>query len=177
VRAVHELLERLRDGDPEDAAAEALADPPLVAVLLEGMVERDEIVSARAATAAELAARERPELFAAHAGALIAIAAAARHEDVRRRAAQMLARVELSPERAGHASRILEGYLADASEEVRAWALSAIVALANDHPGLRPRARELVEERLEDDGPPAISERAALLKSQADSWPSGAGSS
>jgi hypothetical protein len=160
--------ERLKDVDPEEAARRVLADPPLVAMLIEGMVEGDP----GAAEASELVARERPELFATHAPALIAIAASARNEDVRRSASQLLARVELSEERAAEAARILERHLdGDDAAEARAWALSAVVALANTHPSLRPRARELVREGAGSDAEP-VRARAELLAGQADSWPS-----
>jgi hypothetical protein len=171
---VHELLERLRDGDPADAAAATLTDPPLIAVLLDGMRSGDSAVQANAADAAEQAARERPELLASHADALIEIASTARESEVRRNAAQMLARVELSDERAVQASELLERYLDDGSPAVEAWALSAIVALANEHPDLRTRAREAVHARADSEAPP-VRERARLLVDQADSWPSGAG--
>ena len=169
---MHELLERLREGKPEDAAAAAVADPPLIAVLLDGMTDDDSAVRTLASDAAEKAARERPELLAPHADTLIDIAATAEQKEVRWHAAQMIARVELSPERADEATRILEGYLSDRSHIVEAWAMSAIVALANDHPALRARARELVHGRLESDAP-SVAARARLLLDQADSWPSG----
>jgi hypothetical protein len=86
----------------------------------------------------------------------------------------MLARVELSDERAVQASELLERYLDDGSPAVEAWALSAIVALANEHPDLRTRAREAVHARADSEAPP-VRERARLLVDQADSWPSGAG--
>jgi hypothetical protein len=175
---VHELLERLRGGDrrskrpSERAAAAAIADPPLIAVLLDGMRCDDEVVRMRAADAAEQAARERPELIAPHADALIEIAAGARQAEVRRHAAQMLARSELSDDRAAQATRVLHRYLSDDDgENVQAWALSAIVAIANDHPALREHARELVHDRLESDSP-AVRARAEMLVGQADSWPS-----
>jgi hypothetical protein len=126
---------------------------------------------AKAADAAEKAARERPELLAPHADALIDIAATADQQEVRWHAAQMLARTELSPERAQQATEVLDGYLEDDSRIVQAWALSGITAIANDHPDLRAHARELVLEALESDAP-AVSARARALEGQVDSWPS-----
>ena len=168
---MHELLEGLRDGDSEEAAAAAVADPPLIAVLLDGMRCQDPVVRARAADAAERAARERPELLAPHADAVIEIAAGADEQEVRWHAAQMLARTELSAERAADATRILETYLSDDSRIVQAWALSAVTAIANDHPALRPRARELVHDKLGSEIQ-TVSARARALQGQADSWPS-----
>jgi hypothetical protein len=171
---VHELLEALKGGDPgasEDAAAAAVADPPLIAVLLDGMRAGDPLLRSRAGAAAEQAARERPELVAPHADALVEIADRAEEPELRRCAAQMLARTELSDERAGEATRVLLAYLDDADPDVQAWALSAIVAIANDHPAQRPQARKLVDERVES-GAAALQERARLLLGQADSWPS-----
>jgi hypothetical protein len=156
------------DVDVDEAARRVLADPPLVASLIEAMVEGD----SRAAEAAELVARDRPELLATHSPALIAIAASAQSEPVRRHASQMLARVELSEERAAEAARILERYLdADNGAELSAWALSAIVAMANEHPSLRGRARELVHAQADSDAE-LVRTRAELLTGQADSWPS-----
>jgi HEAT repeat protein len=169
---VHELLERLRGSDASDIAGEVVADPPLIAVLLDAMLGGDEGIQARAAAAAEQAARERPELLAPHADALIDAARRAGSSDVRENLAQMLARVELSDERAAEAGHVLDGYLDDPEQRVQAWALSAIVALANEHPQLRAHARELVHERLDGDAP-AVSERARLLRDQSESWPSG----
>ena len=169
---MHELLERLRDGDSDDAAAAAVADPPLLAVLLEGMTCDDAQLRTRSSDAAEKAARERPELLAPHADVLIEIAAEATQQEVRWHVAQMLARVEVTDERAAEAARILEGYLSDRSHIVEAWALSAIVALAGEHPALRDHARDLVHERLESDSA-AVRARARLLRDQAESWPSG----
>jgi hypothetical protein len=175
---VHELLERLRGDDPqaegpaERAAAAAVDDPPLIAVLLDGMRCHDDVVRIRAADAAEQAARARPELLAPHADALIVIAAGAGQQEVRRCAAQMLARVELSDERAEQATRVLTGgYLDDDIGDVQAWALSAIVAIANDHPELRQQGRELVHARLDSEDP-SVRARAELLVGQADAWPS-----
>src|SRR3954462_13719313 len=173
---MHELLERLRREEPAEVAAAAVADPPLIAVLLDGMRAEDDAVRTRAAQGARQAGRERPELLAPHADALIDIAGVTRDSEVRRSAAQMLARVELSDERAEHAADVLERYLSDGSPAVEAWALSAIVALANEHAGLRGRARDLVHARADDEAPP-VRERARLLLNQADSWPSGAGTS
>jgi hypothetical protein len=169
---VHDLL----SGDAGEAARRALADPPLIAELLDGMRSDDAGLRARAATAAEQAARERPELLAPHADTLIEIAANAGEDAVRVAAAQMLARVEVSEERAGQASDVLERYLASDDRAVEAWALSAIVALANEHASLRPRARELVHARTDSDAEP-VRTRAALLLDQADSWPGSAGGS
>lgn len=130
----------------------------------------DADVRFRAADAAEKAARERPDILAPHADSLIEIAAGTDQAGVRWHAAQMLARTELSDERARHAAEILERYLADDSRIVEAWALSAITAIANDHPELRARAKQLVEARLESDRA-AVSARARMLQGQADSWP------
>ena len=168
---MHELLVRLRQEDPADVAEEAVADPPLISVLLDGMGSDDPAVRTRAADAAEKAARRRPELLAPHADWLIDIARRARQKEVRWHAAQMIARVEMTEARAREASEVLERYLSDDSHIVEAWALSAIVALANDHPALRPRAHDLVHERLESDAP-SVAARARLLVGQADSWPS-----
>jgi hypothetical protein len=169
---VHELLERLRGSDASDIADEVVADPPLIGVLLDGMLGEEGDIQALAATAAEQAARERPELLAPHADGLIDAAGCARDAATRRCLAQMLARVELSDERAAQATEILDAYLADADELVQAWALSAIVALANEHPALRAHAGAVVRERIESDAPP-VGERARLLQDQAESWPSG----
>jgi hypothetical protein len=172
---VHELLRMLRGGNrrsmgaSERAASLAVADPPLIGVLLDGMRCDDEIVRMRAAGAAETAARRRPELIAPHADALIEIAAGATQQEVRRHAAQMLARTELSDERAREATTVLDGYLADDDPIVQAWALSAIVAIANDHSGLRENARGRVRERR-GSGAPEVRARAEQLSGQADSW-------
>ena len=169
---MHELLERLRGSDASEIAGEVVADPPLIAVLLDGMLGDDDGIRPLAAAAAEHAARERPELLAPHADALIDVAERARDPETRRFVAQMLARVELSDARADQATVILDGYLAGDDELVQAWALSAIVALANEHPRLRRHAGELVHERIDSDVPP-VAERAGLLRDQAESWPSG----
>jgi hypothetical protein len=124
----------------------------------------------RAADAAEKAARERPDLLAPHADTLIDIAAHTDQAGVRWHAAQMLARTELSAERAAHAVEILEGYLADDSRIVEAWALSAITAIANAHPEHRERAKHFVEARLDSEHA-SVSARARMLQDQADSWP------
>src|SRR4051794_21537685 len=97
---MHELLAK----PPDEAAAAALADPPLVAVLLAAMRSGEGDEPGRAGAAAELVARQRPQLLAPHADALIDIAATADAAAVRVPAAQMLARVELSDERAEHAT-------------------------------------------------------------------------
>ena len=123
-----------------------------------------------AADAAEKAARERPDLLGPHADTLIDIAADSEQPGVRWHVAQMLARTELSAERATHATEILERYLADDSRIVEAWALSAITAIANDHPELRTRAKQLVEARLGSEHA-SVSARARMLQGQADSWP------
>jgi hypothetical protein len=130
----------------------------------------DPDVRFRAADAAEKAARERPDLLAPHADALIEIAAESDQPGVRWHAAQMLARTELSDERAAHASDVLEGYLDDDSHIVEAWALSAITAIANAHPEHRAHAQELVTERLESEHA-SVRARARMLQVQADSWP------
>jgi hypothetical protein len=157
--------------EPEEAAARAIADPPLIAVLLDAMRDHDDAdVRFRAADAAEKAARERPDLLAPHADALVDVAEHADQHGVRWHAAQMLARTELSAERARHATEILERYLADDSRIVEAWALSAITAIANAHPELRARAKKLVEDRLDSDHA-SVSARARMLQGQADSWP------
>src|SRR4051812_13888551 len=157
--------------EPDEAAAAALADPPLVARLLDAMGAEAEDRRKRAGAAAELVARERPELLAPHADALIGIGSECGDDAIRLSVAQMLARVELSGERARQASAVLEGYLSGADGAVQAWALSAIVAIANDHSSLRERASALVQERTGSDVAP-LRERAAMLVDQAASWPS-----
>jgi hypothetical protein len=134
------------------------------------MRDGDPRVRTRAADAAEQAARERPELLAPHADALVDIAREADPE-LRPYVAQLLARTELSDERAATATEILERYLADEGAAAQAWALSAVTAIANDHPELRPRARERVHAALGSDDE-TVSTRARALQGQADSWPS-----
>ena len=165
-------MDELLSGSAEDAAAAALADPPLLGDLLEAMRSHDPGVRARAADAAERVVRERAELLAPRADALIEIAAQAQDRSLRLPIAQMLARVELSDERAQQATDALASYLEDdENASVQAWALSAIVAIANDHPALREHAAQLVHERAESDAEP-LRERARMLLAQAEAWPS-----
>jgi HEAT repeat protein len=160
------LADMLKGGDrrsigrANEVAREVLADPALVAELVDGLDSRDPVVRMRAADAMEKVSAERAEWLQAHCERLLEHAVATCQQEVQWHAAQILARLDLSQGQLRRTVDLLRRYLAASpSRIVRASALEALADLADRHPRLRAKIRRLAEEALES-GVPSLAARA-----------------
>lgn len=162
------LLERLTGGDrrstgcADEVAAEAEARPELLMVLLTGLDHADPLVRMRSADALEKATRAAPERLQPFAAAILAAAEGASQQEVRWHAAQLIGRLEWTPEQQERAVRLLYHYLQARSRIVVTFSLQALADLAQRDPDLMEQVRPLLSE-LAVTSSGAVRSRAARL--------------
>jgi hypothetical protein len=165
---MNDWLDRLSGGDRRsigaaDAVASAvLRDPGALPDLLRGLDFPDAVIRMRCADAAEKVSRVRPELFAAHAPALLEAAERAEQQEVRWHLAPILARLALTEAQATRAVAFLRDWLGDPSRIVRVNALQALHDVSRDAPERVPDLPALLAEAIEN-GPPSLQARARKL--------------
>jgi HEAT repeat protein len=164
------LRERLSGGDRRspgaagEVAAEALAEPALIPLLVELMGGGDPLLRMRAADALEKVSRERAELVAPFAAALVREIGPHPQQEIRWHVALMIPRLPLDAGLRGDAVALLRGYLNDRSRIVVAEAMSALAFLARDDPALRAWLLPELERFAAGDVPSARSRARRLLK-------------
>ncbi|MDK3158937.1 hypothetical protein QPK87_20500 [Kamptonema cortianum] len=169
--AEHPLLARLGGGDRRstgeaNAVAQMLIDQPeLAGVVFEGMFHSDARVRMRAADALEKASARNPTLIAPFASRLIHQAAASTQQEVQWHIAQMLARLDLTPEERDAAVSVLMRYLRESdSNIVIVSALSALAEFAKADISLRDTVIVLIEQAMARGTPSIMSRGKKLLK-------------
>lgn len=145
------ILDRLRGderrqfGNSDSVSSDILRRPEGFAELFEAFFDDEPAVRVRAADAAELVTRARPDLLVPLRKRLIAEAGEAAQPEVRRNVAQMLPRVKLEPRERAKAVALLQRYLADEHSGVILAALQSLTDFSNDDAVLREKMIPLLE--------------------------------
>ena len=136
---MNQLLEWLKggtlrsDGFAPHAADLVIKQPQLLAELLEGLDEPDDVVRARTADALERIARVNPEPFSDHLPRLIAIARSDPIPMVRWHMAMLLGDLIIFESAVDEIQRTLDQLLGDNSPFVRSWAISSLTILGRKY--------------------------------------------
>jgi hypothetical protein len=162
------VLSMLRGGDRRSIgcsnriARDISGNPKLFARVFAAMLSIDPVIRMRAADAVEKATRNHPELLQPHKRAVLQNMSSINQQEVRWHVAQLLPRLELTPQQRNRAVSILLNYLKDQSSIVRTCAMRALADLALAHPPLRLRVLLLLES-LTNTGTPAMRSRGRKL--------------
>jgi hypothetical protein len=141
----------------------AVADKPdLFDDLIWAMANSDPGIRMRASDAVEKITRTQPEYLQSHKAFLLKMVTESSQQEVRWHLAQILPRLDLTPQERSRAAEELFGFLDDPSKIVQTNALQALVDLAWEDDELFPRVRAAVEV-LAEEGSPAVSNRAGKL--------------
>lgn len=143
------------------------AKPEVFPELVQAMAHADPGVRMRASDAVEKISRTQPDYLQSHKTFLLKQVAETDQQEVRWHLAQIIPRLELSPEDRTGAAEELFAFLDDPSKIVQTNALQALVDLAWEDDDLFPRVRDAVES-LAEEGSPAVSNRAGKLFLQMD---------
>lgn len=149
-------------GQAEDALARVLADPTLLAVLIQGMQSGSAVLRMRCADVAEKVTARLPECLRPHQDAILRLLRASTQREVRWHVAPMASRLCFTDTEVEPVMHALEGYLADESRIVQVMALQAMADLATRHPAHLPRILLHVRE-LNVMGAPAVRARCRKL--------------
>jgi HEAT repeat protein len=159
--------DRRSTGRAGEIAAQALAEPSLIAVLVDALDHEDPVVRMRAADALEKATAAHPGLLAPYAARLLDVAERADQKEVRWHLAQLLPRLPLSELEVAQAARALRSYLADRSAIVRTFSLQALHDLSARHLALQAEVQSLLKTAAESGSAAERSRARRLLTRQA----------
>ncbi len=163
-----DLLTLLQGGDrrsigrANEALARLEAEPMLLARLVDGMTARDAVVRMRAADVVEKYTAAHPAALQYYKDQLLAVAGSAVQQEVRWHLAQMLPRLDLSPEEADYVCGILNRFLTDPSRIVQTFAMQGLADLALKDTCLIQRVLPIIEEKTRE-GTPAMQSRGKKL--------------
>jgi hypothetical protein len=147
-----------------EVVAEVLDNPALFAAVFDGMLSQDPIVRMRSADAVEKISARHPDYLRPFKAALIHQVSRSQQQEVRWHVAQMLPRLDLSPEERATAVDILLGYLEDRSKIVKTFSMQALADLAEEDARLRPRIITLLNDLIAAGSPAMVSRGRKLLK-------------
>jgi hypothetical protein len=159
--------DRRSTGRAGEIAAQALAEPSLMAILADALEHEDPVVRMRAADALEKATATHPGLLAPYAARLLGVAEWADQQEVRWHVAQLLPRLPLNESELARAASALRAYLSDRSAIVRTFSLQALHDLSERNPALRAEAQSLLEAAARKGSPAERSRARRLLAKQA----------
>jgi hypothetical protein len=166
--SLHPLLQKLTGTDrrstgrSDEVAAAILAQPELFGVIFDGILSADPVLRMRCADAVEKASAQNPALLKPHKAQLIGPIAQIDQQEVRWHAAQMFARVTLTPKERKRVMAILETYLNDKSAIVKAFSMQAMADLAMQDDSLRPMVLAKIKALMQN-GTPAVQSRGRKL--------------
>lgn len=162
-------LENLGGGDrrsigkADHVAQQALKQPGLLSMIIEGFGHAEAVVRMRSADVAEKVSRQKPELLSAHKDRLLGLMQTATEAELRWHLSQIVPRLDLTARERADAIEVLKGFLHDRSRLVQAFALQALVDLTVDDPAQRRLIGGVVE-TLAKTGSPAVRARARKLR-------------
>lgn len=162
------LIDILEDGDLRTIGrvTEAIKmvndQPDLFPELIRAMAHADPGVRLRASDAVEKISRNNPVFLQPHKAFLLDAVRGQTQQEVRWHLAQIIPRLELSPQERTRAAGDLFKYLDDPSKIVQTNSLQALVDLAWEDDELFKQVKAVVE-RLAETGSPAVSNRAGKL--------------
>ncbi|MBI3356081.1 MAG: hypothetical protein HY038_04800 [Nitrospirae bacterium] len=162
------ILDELKGGDRRSigrshrVVAAVRRDPTLFPALMSGLGHADELVRMRAADAAEKLTARNPQRLQPFKRKLLSLAARAEQPELRWHLAQMLPRLELSPNDRTMAVAILRRYLGDRSRIVKTFAMQGLFDLASQDARLLAPVRRVISS-LTRTGSPAMKSRGRKL--------------
>jgi HEAT repeat protein len=165
------ILEKLPGGDRRsigrsaEAVADVLADASLFGELFQGMLHADPLVRMRAADSVEKITLDHPEYLQPFKETLLKEVSSIDQQEVRWHVAQMLPRLELSPEEQEQAVKILTSYLGDKSKIVQTFSLQALADLAGQEQSLIQQVLTILEEASQS-GSSAVKSRVKKLQAR-----------
>jgi len=136
--------------------------PELFDDLIGAIAHSEPGIRMRASDAVEKITRTQPEYLQPHKRFVLAQVVESSQKEVRWSLAQIVPRLELSPQERSRAAEGLFGLLDDPSKIVQTNALQALVELAWEDDILFPRVKAAVEV-LADDSSPAVSDQVDEL--------------
>ena len=162
------IIEILQEGDLRTVGrvSEVLSmvadQPDLFDDLIWALAHSDPGIRMRASDAVEKITRTHPAYLQPHKDFLMKQVEVSDQQEVRWHLAQIVPRLELSPEERSETAEKLFTFLEDPSKIVQTNTLQALVDLAWEDDELFPRVRTAVE-KLAEEGSPAVSNRAGKL--------------
>lgn len=166
--SMHFLLKSLLGGDRRSIGAvrraveAVLMQPPLLAVLFDGLYSDDPLLRMRCADAIEKATVQHHDWLPPFKAALLGPLAAQTQKEVRWHVAALLARLPLSDDEARAVVAILLDYTNDASSIVKTMAMQALTDIAVRHPVWLAEVRRHITELMVI-GSPAMQARGRKL--------------
>jgi hypothetical protein len=168
---MHPVLQKLAGtdrrsiGKSNQVVALVLKQPRLFHFVFDGILGADPVLRMRCADAAEKITAQRPELLHPYKKQLIQRVAKIEQPEVRWHAAQMFARLTLTPRERRVVVAILREYLNDASSIVKTFSMQALADIAAQDAALCPAIIKQLE-KLTRTGTPAMQARGrkALAK-------------
>ncbi|MEZ5779422.1 MAG: hypothetical protein R3E44_13765 [Paracoccaceae bacterium] len=163
-----DLLKALSGGDRRsigqvsDVVAFVLDHPARLAVLIDGMTDKDALIRMRCADAAEKISVRWPAWFEPFREQLVRIAQDSTQQEVRWHMAQILPRIGLTPADRSKAVELLFDYLDDKSRIVTVSSLSALADFAQGDASLVRKLVPLLKD-FAASGSPAQRSRAKRL--------------
>ena len=171
------ILSKLRGGDRRSignvnvVVAAVKKKPGLFKDLVSGLFNSDPIVRMRAADAMEKVSADNPQYLRPFKVELIGLAQQTQQQELRWHMAQMITRLELSPQETKTVTGILFDYLADDSKIVVTFAMQALADLALKKAAISNRVLNAIE-KLTQTGSPAIKARGRKLLPKLKNLPS-----
>jgi hypothetical protein len=162
ILALLEGGDRRSIGRADQVAALVSKDAALFPELMAGLWSGDDRVRMRAADAAEKITRGNRDLLRPYKKELLGLMAETQQQELRWHLAAMIPRLTLNATERKLAVSTMRGYLEDRSSIVKTSALQALADLAQDEPGLRPKAIEMLRESSRN-GTPAMKARSRKL--------------
>jgi hypothetical protein len=149
-------------GRADQVATIVSTELKLFPALIQGMWSEDALVRMRAGDATEKVTRKNRELLQPYKKELLGLMAETEEQELRWHLAAMVPRLVLNSKERKQAAALLSGYLSDRSSIVKTFALQGLADLAQDDPGIRTNAIEVLREAARN-GTPAMKARSRKL--------------
>ena len=163
-----DILSKLKGGDRRSignvsAVVAAISkNTGLFKDLVSGLFDSDPIVRMRAADAMEKISAEDPRLLQPFKHKLVGLAQQTRQQELRWHLAQMVPRLDLTPQETNAVTANFINYLTDDSKIVVTFAMQALYDLATKKGSVSTRVLSAIE-KLTQNGSPAIQARGKKL--------------
>ncbi|MGD9172613.1 MAG: hypothetical protein PVF29_00535 [Desulfobacterales bacterium] len=163
-----DILSKLKGGDRRSignvsaVVAAVSKNTGLFKDLVSGLFDPDPIVRMRAADAMEKLSADAPRLLQPFKHKLVGLAQQTRQQELRWHLAQMVPRLDLTPQETNAVTAIFANYLTDDSKIVVTFAMQALCDLATKKGSVSTRVLSAIE-KLTQNGSPAIQARGKKL--------------
>jgi len=161
-------LDKLRGGDlrsigrSNEIVADIEENPMLIEKVFPGLYDPDPVLKARAADVIEKATRKKPELLLNRKREIILILKKEKQQEVCWHIAQMIPRLEYTPQEEKAVIHALNHYLSHKSKIVRVSALEALTDLAQRNKSIIKEVTKTIRLHAET-GSPAVQTRGRKL--------------